>query len=92
MPENEQPPWLDVPRRVTEENGFQGALLLMKNPNGTFGFAVHGLNHAECVEALSVAIHLVLSDHDRLVLGGAAGVHAQLTAEGILVSNKERQH
>ena len=61
-----------------------GAIVIGRHANGDIivNFT-EGLDHRTVVEALSVAIHAVMSEHDRQILAGRAGAAAQKRFEDL---------
>ena len=76
-------PWFQAAQVVCEDNGLPGAIVVMRQPNGSYTLSVYGMSHAEGVDALAVGIHMVLAEHDKRVLAGDAGPQAQQLAEAI---------
>lgn len=70
-----------LPRDVADELGLPAAIVIGVDEHGSIVVHSHGINHAETVRCLSVAIHAVLTQHDELVLQGAAGPEAQRRAQ-----------
>lgn len=63
--------------------GATGAIVLLRNPDGTIAMSAHGVNHFSANEMLSVGIHINLGQHDELVRAGAAGTEAKERQQAI---------
>ena len=74
---------------ITDKLEAKGALVIVQDQNGVLGLSCHGINHAEAVNLLASAIHMVLGEHDKAVLAGAAGEEAQKRAVEIAAQNEE---
>lgn len=72
-----------VAQLVCERLGIPGCMIVTNHPDGSIGYAGHGVNHAKANELLSVGIHINLTQHDDLVRQGAAGEQARQKAEEI---------
>lgn len=53
------------------------AMVIGRHANGDVIVNFSGMDHRSAVEALAVAIHAVMSEHDRQILEGRAGAAAQ---------------
>lgn len=60
-----------------------GAMVIGRHANGDIILNFTGMDHRTAVEALAVAIHAVMSEHDRQVLQGRAGAAAQKRFEDL---------
>ena len=78
----------DVANEVERTLDVSGVVILVHNKNRTMSFvASNGIgSHAEANSLLCLGIHLNLSQHDAMVLQGAAGAEAQTLAESLEVS------
>lgn len=78
MPE---PTLAGYPAQICEHLDAKGGIVLTQNHDGTVGMAAYGVNHFQTNSMLSLGIHINLTQHDQLVLEGAAGHKAQRIAE-----------
>ncbi|MDB5966475.1 MAG: hypothetical protein JWQ72_2975 [Polaromonas sp.] len=53
-----------LPADICERTGALAAIVLLRNRDGTIGFAGVGCSHDSANEMLSVGIHINLSQHD----------------------------
>lgn len=76
---------------VAHKMKVKGCVIVTDNGDGTISFCGHGLNHAKTNELLSVAIHINLTQHDKMVAQGAAGSAAQAIEQAIQASREVPQ-
>lgn len=76
------------PEKLCEEHGLLACVVVVQLPDGSFSMAAHGMNHFAVNHALSLGIHMNLTDHDRQVIAGAAGPEAQAFAREIQKQNE----
>ncbi|WP_137010140.1 hypothetical protein [Aquitalea aquatilis] len=77
-----------LPAAICEANGLTGAILLIRDAQGTVQFCGHGVNNAIANEMLSIGIYCNLDQHYRSVEQGLAGAEAQRIAEEIKQRNE----
>lgn len=81
-------PLAAVPAKICEESGAAACIVLVSDERGVTTLAMHGVNHAQANDMLSLGIHMNLTQHDELILAGAAGKEAQELAASL----KEPSH
>lgn len=76
-----------LPKEICEKTGALGAIVLLRNRDGTIGFAGTGCSHDSANEMLSVGIHINLTQHDVKVeqsLMALAAQRLEAQAAGVL--------
>lgn len=76
-------PLAAIPAKICQESGAAACIVLVADERGVTTLAMHGANHAQANDMLSLGIHMNLSQHDELILAGAAGEEAQKIAASL---------